>query len=93
MVDFMSPTQCKDMIDIANAYNWQSLDYDKFLTRDKTEIKLGRIRVHWDEYIKPIAKSIETFRTIWATGCFCSLLTLLQAKLLCITMLLTLLVL
>ncbi len=60
MVDFMSPTQCKDMIDIANAHNnWQSLDYDKFPAQ---EIRLKELNLfeelewHWDEYIKPIVE-------------------------------------
>ena len=60
MVDFMSPRQCQNMIDIANAHNdWKSLDYDKFPAQ---ELRLKEINLwddlcaHWDEYIKPIVE-------------------------------------
>ena len=60
LVDFMSPKQCQNMIDIANAHNnWKSLDYDKFPAQ---ELRLKEINLfeelewHWDEYIKPIVE-------------------------------------
>ena len=60
LVDFMTISQCEDLINMANANgNWKSLDYDKFPAQ---EIRLKQLELwemlefHWQKYIAPIAE-------------------------------------
>ena len=58
VVDYMTPTMCDDLIDIADDHGgWGSLSYDKFPAQ---EIRLKELKLweemekHWEKYLYPI---------------------------------------
>ena len=58
VVDYMTPTMCEDLIDIADQHGgWGSLSYDKFPAQ---EIRLKELKLweemekHWEKYLYPI---------------------------------------
>jgi len=58
VVDFMTQSQCEDLINIADKHgNWQSLQYDKFPAYEIRMKALGlweELEKHWQKHLYPI---------------------------------------
>jgi GR25 family glycosyltransferase involved in LPS biosynthesis len=58
VVDFMTQTQCEDMIAIADAHGgWGSLSYDKFPAQEIRLKELGiweEMKAHWEKHLYPV---------------------------------------
>jgi len=58
VVDFMTQSQCEDLINIADTHGgWESLEYDKFPAREIRMKELGlweELEKHWQKYLYPI---------------------------------------
>jgi hypothetical protein len=62
VVDFMTQSQCEDMIDISDRHGgWGSLSYDKFPAQEIRLKELGfweSMVKHWQEHINPVVERI-----------------------------------
>lgn len=60
VVDFMTQSQCEDLIDIADRHGgWGSLSYDKFPAQEIRMKELGfwdELEKHWEKHIYPIVE-------------------------------------
>lgn len=60
VVDFMTQSQCEDLIDIADRHGgWGSLSYDKFPAQEIRFKQLGlweELEKHWEKHIYPIVE-------------------------------------
>jgi len=58
VVDFMTQSQCEDLINIADKHgNWSSLNYDKFPAQEIRMKQLGlwqELEKHWQKHLYPI---------------------------------------
>jgi GR25 family glycosyltransferase involved in LPS biosynthesis len=58
VIDFMTQTQCEDMIDVSERHgNWGSLAYDKFPAQEIRVKELGyweSLQKHWENHLYPI---------------------------------------
>jgi GR25 family glycosyltransferase involved in LPS biosynthesis len=60
VIDFMTQSQCEDLITIADKHgNWESLKYDKFPAQEIRMKELGlweELEKHWQKHIYPIVE-------------------------------------
>ena len=58
VVDFMTQSQCEDLINIADKHgNWESLSYDKFPAQEIRMKELGlweELEKHWQKHLYPL---------------------------------------
>jgi procollagen-lysine,2-oxoglutarate 5-dioxygenase 1 len=61
VVDFMTQSQCEDLIDIADKHGgWGSLSYDKFPAQEIRMKELGlweELEKHWQKHLYPIIEA------------------------------------